>query len=49
MIAVVLPSPLWGRGGDGGAGGAFSGEITAVTPAPGPAPQGGGELQTLER
>ncbi|MGQ0531761.1 MAG: isoleucine--tRNA ligase [Caulobacteraceae bacterium] len=36
------PSPLAGEGREGGAGGAFSGESTAVTPTPSPAPQGGG-------
>ena len=37
------PSPLVGEGREGGAGGVSSGEGAAVTPAPGPAPQGGGE------
>ena len=43
MQRAILPSPLWGRAGDGGAGGALSANNTAVTPAPNPAPQGGGE------
>ena len=37
------PSPLVGEGREGGAGGALSGEKAAITPAPSPAPQGGGE------
>ena len=44
VFGAVAPSPLVGEGGEGGAGGALSGEDAAVTPAPGPAPQGGGEL-----
>ncbi len=43
MRLTLLPSPLWGRAGDGGAGAAPSGHRTAVTPTPNPAPQGGGE------
>ena len=39
------PSPLVGEGGVGGAGGAISRENTAVTPTPGPAPQGRGEAE----
>ncbi|MGD9980604.1 MAG: pyruvate dehydrogenase complex dihydrolipoamide acetyltransferase [Hyphomonadaceae bacterium] len=41
--AQPQPSPLAGRGREGGAGGDLSGKGAAVTPIPGPAPQGGGE------
>jgi len=49
--ALTSPFPLAGKGGDGGTGGSSSGRSTAVTPAPNPAPQGGGEsiAQTLAR
>jgi enoyl-CoA hydratase len=46
---LARPSPLAGEGREGGTGGASSGKGAAVTPTPGPAPQGGGEkiVQTL--
>ncbi|MGE4097765.1 MAG: enoyl-CoA hydratase/isomerase family protein [Hyphomonadaceae bacterium] len=49
--ALTQPSLLGGVGGVGGTGGSPSGENTAVTPTPNPAPQGGGEsiAQTLAR
>lgn len=46
--ALFETSPLAGEGREGGAGGSVSGESTAVTPTPNPAPQGGGEPVVLE-
>ncbi|MGQ0532679.1 MAG: glycine--tRNA ligase subunit beta, partial [Caulobacteraceae bacterium] len=43
VAELAPPSPLAGEGRVGGAGGGFSGKRAAVTPTPGPAPQGGGE------
>jgi len=43
---TATPSSLAGEGGEEGAGGALSGENTAVTP--GPAPQGGAEASAPE-
>jgi enoyl-CoA hydratase len=40
---LASPSPLAGEGREGGAGGALTAKNSAVTPALGPAPQGGGE------
>ena len=42
LSLLVLPSPLWGREGMGVSPQLFR-NTAAVTPTPGPAPQGGGE------
>ncbi|MGQ0533990.1 MAG: enoyl-CoA hydratase/isomerase family protein, partial [Caulobacteraceae bacterium] len=44
---LTQSSPLAGEGREGGAGGVLSGEDTAVTPTPDPAPQGGGEIDHM--
>jgi chromate transporter len=44
-IGALSSSPLVGEGREGGNGGAPSGNNTAATPTPNPAPQGGGAFQ----
>ncbi len=50
MVRMTQAFPLAGkvspgRATDGGAGGSLSGDNTAATPTPNPAPQGGGESE----
>jgi tRNA (guanine-N7-)-methyltransferase len=47
-VNALFSSPLVGEGREGGTGGVLSGESTAVTPTPSPAPQGGGDSLILE-